>query len=174
MGYNLYLVKRGNWWDTAARFGPEEWGSLRAARPLPDWIALEDGTITVKSPTREQAAAFVGLARDQGWSVQGDDGETYGPDGVPILVPAARPGFFAAALKPLRDLVARRSIRRSMRGVVCPFQVGDRVRNTFRTGGVVIAVDAKGNHGLGSIKVRFPDGVVLGTLFVAHDWRKEA
>ena len=38
----------------------------------------------------------------------------------------------------------------------------------------MIAVDAKGNHELGSIKVRFPDGIVLGTLFVGPDWRKEA
>lgn len=174
MGYILYLVKQGNWWDSAGRFGPEDWGRLRAARPLPDWITFEDGTITVQSPTREQVMAFASLARDHGWSVQGDDGETYGPDGAPIAAPAAKPGFFAAALKPLKALIAKRSIRRSMRGVVCPFQVGDRVRNTFRTGGVVVAIDAKANHGLGSIKVRFPDGVVLGTAFVGHDWRKEA
>ncbi len=174
MGYNLYLVKRGNWWEAGARFGPEEWSRLQAARPLPDWIAFEDGTITVKSATREQVVAFASLARDHGWSVQGDDGETYEPDGVPIMAPATKSAIFTAALKPLRDFIARRSIRRSMRGVVCPFQVGDRVRNTFRTGGVVIAVDAMGNHGLGSIKVRFPDGVVLGTFFLDHDWRKEA
>jgi hypothetical protein len=174
VGYNVYLVTRGGWWDAAARFGPEEWGRLQVERPLPDWIAFEDGAITVKSPTREQVVAFAALARDHGWSVQGDDGEIYGPDGVPVVAPAAKLAFFAAALKTLRDLMAGRSIRRSMRGVVCPFQVGDRVRNTFKTGGVVIAVDAKGNHGLGSIKVRFPDGVVLGTFFVDHDWRKEA
>lgn len=172
MGYNLNLVKRGNWWDADARFGPEEWGRLQAARPLPDWIAFEDGTITVKSPTREQVVAFAALARDHGWSVQGDDGETYDADSV-AAPPAARSGFFSTALKPLSEFFARRSIRRSMRGIVCPFQVGDRVRSTFRAGGVVIAVDAKGNHGLGSIKVRFPDGVVLSTLFVGHDWRRD-
>ncbi len=174
MGASLYLVKRGSWWDADARFGPEEWDGLRASTPLPDWIFFGDGTISVKSPTPEQVVAFATLARAHGWTVQGDDGETYGADGVPVPAPAARPGLVAIALRPLREFFARRSIRRSMRGVVCPFQVGDRVRSSLRTGGVVIAVDAKGNQGLGSIKVRFPDGVVLGTCFVGHDWRSEA
>jgi hypothetical protein len=116
--------------------------------------------------------AFVGLARSHGWSVQGDDGETYDTDGVAVAAPASS-GFLAVMLGPLRDLFARRSIRRSMRGVVCPFQVGDPVRTTFRTGGVVIAVDAKANHGLGSIEVRFADDSVLGGFFLGHDFRKE-
>ena len=173
MGYNLYLVKHGNWWDADARFGREEWDRLQAFR-LPDWVYFEDGTITVKSPTPDQAVAFAGIARAHGWSVQGDDGETYGTDGVPIPASPVRPGFFAAALRPAREFFARRSIRRSMRGVVCPFEVGDLVRTTLRTGGVVIAVDPTANHGLGSIKVRFPDGFVLGGFFVGHDFRKEA
>ena len=173
MGYSLYLVKRGNWWEADARFGREEWDRLEASRQLPDWISFEDGAITVKSTIQEQVVAFVTLARAHGWSVQGDDGETFGTDGVPVLASPPRPGFFAIALRPLRKFFARRSIRRSMRGVVCPFKVGDLVRTTLRTGGVVIAVDAKANHGLGSIKVRFPDGFVLGCLFVGHDFRKE-
>jgi len=115
----------------------------------------------------------VNLARDTGWSVQGDDGETYGADGAPHADRPARPGFLTAALQPLRERFARWSIRRSMRGVVCPFQVGDPVRTTLRTGGVVIAVDAHGNHGLGGIKVRFSDGTVIGGFFVGHDFHKE-
>jgi len=173
VGYNVYLVKRGSWWDADARFGREEWDRLRASRPLPDWVSFEDGTITVKSPTREQILAFVGLARDEGWSVQGDDGETYGADGLPVPEPPARSGFFAAALQPLREFFAKRSIRRAMQGVVCPFRVGDPVRTTLRTGGVVIAVDANANHGLGSIKVRFSDGTVIGGFFVGHDFHNE-
>jgi len=174
VGYNLYLVKHGNWWDAAARFDREEWNRLRASRPLPDWVSFEEGTITVKSPTRAQVVAFVDLARAAGWSVQGDDGEAYGADGARLSDPPARPSFFTAALRPLKELFARRSIRRSMRGVVCPFQVGDHVRTSFRTGGVVIAVDAAANHGLGSIKVRFSDGTEIGGFFIGHDFRKEA
>ena len=170
MGYNVYLVRPGRGRDS--KFGRDEWDRLRASGRLADWIYFEDGAITVKSPTREQVVAFVGLARAHGWSVQGDDGETYDTDGVPVPAPA-HSGFLAATLAPLRDLLARRSIRRSMRGVVCPFQVGDPVRTTFRTGGVVIAVDPKANHGLGSIEVRFADGLVLGGFFVSHDFRKE-
>jgi hypothetical protein len=134
VGYNLYLVKRGNWWDADARFGREEWDRLQAFR-LP---------------------------------------ETYGTNGMPVPASPVRPGFFAAALRPAREFFARRSIRRSMRGVVCPFEVGDLVRTTLRTGGVVIAVDPTANHGLDSIKVRFPDGFVLGSFFVGHGFRKEA
>jgi hypothetical protein len=172
VGYNVYLVRPGRGRAADSKFGRDEWDRLRASGRLPDWIYFEDGAITVKSPNREQVVAFVGLARSHGWSVQGDDGETYDTDGVAVPAPA-NSGFLAATLGPLRDLFARRSIRRSMRGVVCPFQVGDPVRTTFRTGGVVTAVDAKANHGLGSIEVRFADGSVLGGFFVGHDFRKE-
>lgn len=106
--------------------------------------------------------------------MQGDDGETYGEDGAPTRASAARPGVLSTILGPLRQFLDKRKIQRSMQGVVCPFSVGDRVRTTFRTGGVVIAIDAKAHHGLGSIKVRFPDGSVLGGFFVGHDFRKEA
>ena len=173
MGYNVHLVKRAKGSEVDSRFSREEWDRLHASRSLPDWLYFEDGAITVKSPTREQVVELASLAHAHGWSVRGDDGETYGRDGAPIPEVSPRPGFFDTALRPLRELLARRSIRRSMQGVVCPFQVGDPVRTTLRTGGVVIAVDAAANHGLGSIKVRFSDGTVIGGFFVGHDFRKE-
>lgn len=172
MGYNLYLVQ-SNGRAASDQFSREEWNRLRATPAIPDWVYFEDGAITVKSPTDEQVRAFVRLAAANGWMVQGDDGETYDVAGAAAPAPAEKAGFLDAALKPLRAFLAGRKLRRSMRDVVCPFVVGDRVRTTFRTGGVVTGVDPNAHHGLGSITVRFPDGSVLGSYFVGHDLSKE-
>lgn len=174
MGYNLYFVKRGNWYEPDSRFGQEEWGRLKESGLLPDWVHFDDGVITVKSPTKEQVVTFVRFAKTHGWFVQGDDGETYDDDGAPLRASAIPSGLLSTILKPLRHFLDKRKIQRSMKGVVCPFRVGDSVRTTFRTGGVVIDVDEKAHHGLGSIKVRFPDGSVLGGFFVGHDFQKES
>ena len=166
MGYNLYFVKHGNWYEPGNKFFQQEWSRLKESGQLPDWIYFENGVITVKSPTQEQVTTFARLAKTHGWSVQGDDGETYSEDGTPIRASAARPGVVSTILGPLRHFLAKRKS--------CPFNLGDRVRTTLRTGGVVIEIDAKAHHGLGSIKVRFPDGSELGGFFVGHDFRKEA
>jgi len=113
------------------------------------------------------------LAAANGWTVRGDDGETYDADGVATPATAERPGLFHAVLRPLTAFLAGRKLRRSMRDVVCPFVVGDWVRTTFRTGGIVTEVDPKAHQGLGSIKVRLADGSVLGGYFVGHDFSKE-
>ena len=172
MGYNLYLVK-SNGRAASDQFSREEWDRLRATPEIPDWVYFEDGAITLKSPTAEQVRTLVKLAAANGWTVQGDDGETYDVDGAGTPAPAEKAGLLDAALKPLRAFLAGRKLRRSMQDVVCPFMVGDRVRTTFRTGGVVTGVDPNAHHGLGSITVRFPDGSVLGSYFVGHDLSKE-
>jgi hypothetical protein len=174
MGYNLYFVKRGHWYEPDNRFGQVEWSRLKESGLLPDWVYFDDGVITVKSPTKAQVMTFVRLAKTHGWFVQGDDGETYDEDGAPFHASATGPGLLSTILKPLRHFLDKRKIQRSMKGVACPFRVGDRVRTTLRTGGVVIEVDEKAHHGLGSIKVRFPDGSVLGGFFVGHDFQKES
>jgi hypothetical protein len=174
MGYNLYVVKRGNWYEPDNRFGQEEWGRLKESGQLPDWVYFDDGVITVNDPTKEQVVTIVRFAKTHGWFVQGDDGETYDEDGASLHTSATDPGLLSTLLKPLRHFLDKRKIQRSMKGAVCPFQVGDSVRTTFRTGGVVIDVDEKAHHGLGSIKVRFPDGSVLGGFFVGHDFQKES
>ena len=140
---------------------------------IPDWVHFEDGTITVKNPSDEQVRAVATLAAASGLAVRGDDGETYDGDGVATPATGERPGLFHAVLKPLTAFLAGRKLRHSMRDVVCPFAVGDRVRTTFRTGGIVTEFDPKAHHGLGSIKVRFADGSVLGGDFVGHDFSKE-
>ena len=172
MGYNIYLVRRSGP-EPPDAFSPDEWDRLRATGEVPDWVYFEDGAITLKSPTAEQVRTLVKLAAANGWTVQGDDGETYDVDGAATPAPGEKAGLLAAALKPLRAFLAGRKLRRSMQDVVCPFMVGDLVRTTFRTGGVVTGVDPNAHHGLGSITVRFPDGSVLGSYFVGHDLSKE-
>jgi hypothetical protein len=172
LGYNLYLVRRSRR-EASDKWSPDEWDRLQAAGEVPDCVYFYDGDITVKNPTEEQVRAFARLAEAHGWSVQGDDGEVYDVEGVAVPAPVEKPGFMTAALRPLREFLAGRQLRRSMRDVARPFAVGDRVRTTFRTGGVVIEVDAQAHHGLGNIKVRFPDGDVLGGPFVGHDFSKE-
>lgn len=102
MGYNLYVVKRGNWYEPDNRFGQEEWGRLTESGPLPDWVYFDDGVISVKSPTKEQVVTCVRFAKTHGWFVQGDDGETYDEDGAPLRASAIRPGLLSTILKPLR------------------------------------------------------------------------
>ena len=174
MGYNLYLVKAGNWFDEENKFTPAEWSELRAKPRVPDWLYFDGNKITVKNPSEEQVIEFVGMAKAWGYTVQGDDGETYREDGSHIFpAPPPKAGFFHTLRHAIDERRAKKRIQKSMEGVTCPFQVGDRVRTTHRSGGVVIEVDPKGNQGLGSIRVRFPDGVVLGGMFMANDFYKD-
>lgn len=49
------------------------------------------------------------------------------------------------------------------------FKIGDKVRFILRPEpGFVTAVDPEANHGLGSIRVRFPDGAELSFPFGSH------
>jgi hypothetical protein len=136
MGYNPYFVKRGNWYEPDNRFGQEEWGRLKESGQLPDWVYFDDGVITVKDPTKEPVVTFVRFAKTHGWFVQGDDGENYDEDGAPLHASATDLGLLSTIVKPLRHFLDKRKIQRSMKGVVCPFQAGDSVRTTLRSGGV--------------------------------------
>ncbi len=188
MGYNLYLVKQGNWFDPGNGFAKAEYDAILETHPDSGWLYFDGESITVKNPSKEQIIELVGISREFGWSVQGDDGETYGNDGGPIPEegdarerqgspapepPPHKPGIFCRIKAAAGEYLAGRRIRKSMEDISCPFKVGDRVRTAHRTGGVVIEVDPNGNSGLGSIKVRFPDGVVLGSAFIGHDLEME-
>ena len=174
MGYNVYLVKTRNWFDERNRFTEADWSEIRAKHSVPDWLFLVGGKITVKNPSKNQIVQLVGIAKERGWTVQGDDGETYDEDGSPISAPAPpQPGFSDRFRFLIREYRAKKTIRKSMKGVQCPFKVGDKVRTLYRTGGVVTRVDPKGNHGMGYFEVRFPNGAILGGMFVAHGFEKE-
>ena len=174
MGYNLYVVKSRGCLDQRNRFTEAEWNEICANHQVADWLCFDGNDITVKNPSREQIVALVHVAKTRGWSVQGDDGESYADDGSSI--PAARPPIptLLCRLRQFLDLYrGTKATPKSVSVAACPFKVGDRVRTTYRSGGVVISADPTGHHGRGSIKVRFPDGATLGGMFRANDFFKE-
>jgi hypothetical protein len=174
MGYGVYLVKARNWFDDENKFTETERNVIRARHGVADWLYFGGEQVSVKNPSREEIIALVRIAKTFGWAVQGDDGETYAEDGSPIPVPPSpEQGFFGRLRRLLNEYRVSRAIQKRMRGVGCPFKVGDRVRTTHRRGGVVIEIDPKGHQGMGSIKVTFPDGTILGGTFIANDFRKE-
>jgi len=176
VGYDLYLVRTKDWFDEGNRFEEQEWNEIRTKYPVSDWLHFHNGLITAKYPDKDRIVVLVQIARAYSWKVQGDDGEEYGLDGTPIQIevpPVQGEGLmlFQKVKRVIADYRSRRSIRKS--SFVCPFKVGDRVRILHRRGGVVIGVDEKANHGLGSIKVKFPDGVVLRGPFIGHGFEKD-
>jgi len=49
-----------------------------------------------------------------------------------------------------------------------PFEVGDRVTDTWGNAAVVTEIDRKVEHGLGRIRIRYDDGRELAYSVVAH------
>lgn len=171
MGYEVHLVRTGNWFDETNVFTQVEWDHLCRLYAVGDWLWFGNGNISVKNPTPTQIVELVNIAQEFGWRVQGDDGEFYAPDGTPMPdkpFPRQKPGFW----QKLTDLWGKNKAGQEQ-AINDPFHIGDRVRFLHRRGGVVIDVNPKANHGLGSIKARFPDGVVIGATFLNHGFEKE-
>jgi hypothetical protein len=174
MGYNLYLVKTLDVLDEANKFTATEWTTLCATHQVAEWLYFDGDAITVKNPSEEQVAALVRIAKSCGWTVQGDDGETYAEDGSFIpSAPAPRPGLLGRLMHFLSRHRTMKATQKLTREITCAFSVGDKVRTTHRSGGVVISVDPSGHHGMGNITVRFPDGVTLSGMFTANGFQKE-
>jgi hypothetical protein len=49
-----------------------------------------------------------------------------------------------------------------------PFGVGDRVRDTWGNEHTVIRIDSQAERGMGLIRTRRDDGMVLGHVMIAH------
>jgi hypothetical protein len=175
VGYNVYFVKSENWFDEKNQFSEAEWDAVRREHSFEEWVHFDRGQITAKNPTDEQIGDLVALAKARGYRVQGDDGEFYSDNGRPVVENSSRPaaavptGLAAQLSKMLGSLfgLGPKSAARPIQS--CQFKVGDRVRTTFRAGGIVTEVDPSGNGGLGNIKVKFPDGEVVGFALIAHD-----
>jgi hypothetical protein len=84
MGYDLRITRaEGHWADNKGReITREEWQSLVNDDPV---LRLEmewrRGNIASKNPTGQVVAKMLRVAGMLGARVQGDDGETYLPDG---------------------------------------------------------------------------------------------
>jgi len=177
MGYELHLIKSGSgrWIDDENKFTEREWDDLRIKNTLPEWLYFASGNIPVKNPDQAQIVALVKIANENSWRVQGDDDETYSDDGSPIPAEAEKPSFFEPIKKFIREYKAKRKIKQMMKGVVCPFKIGDEVRSLGAAQtGIVTEIDYKANHGVGSFTVELQNGIVDRTFgFDAHTYKME-
>jgi hypothetical protein len=174
MGYELHLVKNGSWFDEENKFTETEWKSLQK-QSIPDWVYFSSGDISVKNPKKSQIITFVKLAKNNSWIVQGDDGETYSENGAPIPAEDEKPSIFEPIKFLIREYKAKRKIKQMMKGVICPFKIGDKVRalGAAQTG-IVTEIDYKANHGIGSFTVKMENGTTWKTFgFDAHTYKKE-
>lgn len=175
MGYELHLVKTksGSWIDDENHFTKREWENFRLKNTPPEWLYFSSGNISVKNPDQEQIVTLVKIAKQNGWRVQGDDDETYSEDGSPIPPEVEKPSIFEPIRKFFAEQKARRSIRRAQQDIKIPLKVGDKVKSRWRAGGIVIKLDPEAEHGVGMLKVKWPDGTVSGSFYVLHDFEKE-
>lgn len=175
MGYELHLVKKGMWFDEENKFTESDWKNLRDKGSVPEWVYFGAGGISVKNPSESQIVAFVKIAKRNGWSVQGDDGESYSDNGEPISVSEDKPGIFEPVKKFIREYRAKREIKQMMKGETCPFKIGDKVRMLGAAqAGIVTEIDYKANHGIGSFTVKLENGTIHRTFgFHGHTYRKE-
>ena len=122
MGYNLYLVKARNRFDEPNRFTETEWNAICAKHEVADWLSFDGDEIAVKNPSQEQITALVRVAKTCGWTVQGDDGETYADDGsADSLFHCRRDRAFLASFDIYSgDIAARRRFRNPCRQSLVP------------------------------------------------------
>ena len=103
MGYDLHITRAKNWAENeGAKIRAEEWLQLVEADPelslaadngdyfalwtgpssYPDpWFDWWEGNVMTKNPDPPIVAKMIELAQRLGGRVQGDDGETYLPEG---------------------------------------------------------------------------------------------
>src|SRR5436190_14130281 len=83
MGYDLRVTRAEHWYDNTGReITKDEWVAL--VRETPDLRHSMDwsrGNLVSKNPDAEAVAQMVAAADRLGARVEGDDGETYLPDG---------------------------------------------------------------------------------------------
>ena len=72
----------------------------------------------------------------------------------------------------MRSLLGRARPSPSNAAAALPFQVGDRVADTWGNQGVVTEIDPSAEHGLGRIRLRYDDGRQLDHTVVAHDLKR--
>ena len=177
MGYDLHITRKANWTDDDGdTITPAEWLSVldsdpelsRATdtgndTPAGAWngdplFQFDDGQITCKNADKAIIRKMVHIAERLGARVQGDDGEIYRQDGTSFEpeTPTPKP---ASLLSRINTWLQLRRTSRSMQQAAPKFRVGQRVKNLWGQLGTVIKVDAKADHGLGSLRVRFDNGV---------------
>lgn len=175
MGYDVHLMKPELPGQDAPEVTEREWRAFQDKHAGIDYVYFYGGRITCKNPSEAQLAELAKLAYVKGWRLRGDDGEYYDDSGNVIQEQAPpQPGFFSRIKSAFAERRAARELAADMAGVEAVFRVGDRVKSTHRSGGVVIRVDKQGNSGLGEIRVRFSDGAEISGMFPDGGFEPEA
>jgi hypothetical protein len=174
MGYDVHLTKPELPGADVTPITDREWQAFRARHPGVDYVYFDGAAISCKNPSEAQLVELAELAYANGWRLRGDDGEYYDDAGHVIQEAEAAPrGWMARAKDFFANARAARDLERDMRDVECIFKLGDRVKSTHRSGGVVTRIDKRANSGLGIIEVTFPDGAVIGGMFPDGGFERE-
>lgn len=172
MGYDLHITRLKHWSDQGNDIAADEWlayikrdpeltlspenglffarwsGKSKCPDPWLDWFR---GNIYTKNPDKAIIDKMVAIAGAIGAKVQGDEGEIYSSGHAPPVFPKPsiieRLGTWFVALR-----------RTRIEAITPPFNVGDRVLDVFRKEAIVVELDAKANHCLGRVKVKYDDG----------------
>jgi hypothetical protein len=203
MGYDLHITRKTSWSDedgpaielaewqrhvagdpelsTYDETGPDDAGKVASYAAYEGALYWSDGEIRAKHPERPLVIKMVAIAAALGATVQGDDGETYGPDGRPVASSGARGAendddaapASGGLLDRIRGWFRGRRATRELRAAAPPFRVGARVRNASGATGTVLEVDPRAEHGLGRLRVRLDDGREESAALVASGWELE-
>jgi len=174
VGYDLHITRAKFWADNdRCQISSDEWLAYVARDPelspvpengpyfaawkgkskYPDpWLDWSRGNISTKYPDEPLIDKMVTIAAALAAHVQGDDGEVYRSGHEPPIAPQP------SALDRLRNWINRVRPRPPIKGIVPIFNVGDTVLDVFGKETTVIEIDAKANHGLGRVRVRYSDG----------------
>jgi hypothetical protein len=182
VGYDLHITRRKDWSQAGHDITAEEWLAYVQKDPelslspedgpyfakwsgeskYPDpWLDWTEGNIYTKNPDEALIDKMAAMARELRALVQGDDGEIYQSGHEPPVYP--RP----SALDRLRNWMRALRPAPPIREIIPPFQVGDRVMDVFHREATVTEIDAKSNHGLGKVKVRYDDGREMSFMLAA-------
>ena len=193
MGYELHITRRPLWSDdTGPIIDEPEWRRIIEADPElsldlqtrcvmsdgefvfaewkgePDALGWYRGEIVTKNPDEPLITKMVQIAGRLGATVQGDDGEFYREDASSFQPRAAAPRPPPPSfLEGIASWFRNRRTSRQLQRAAPPFQVGDRVKNSWGGLATVVEVDRRANHGLGAVRVRFDDGREYKVAYVA-------
>lgn len=200
MGYDLHITRRADWSGTGDDITAEEWLAYvrrdpelalsgtngphfaiwkRAGVNEESWFDWSDGQIFAKNPPPALVDKMIAIARAFGAAVQGDDGEIY--EGAARQAPPRAPSAWQRIAALFRRTPRNRGnprIRGNPRTLdidhaAFPFKVGDRIRDTWRQRGVIVAIDPAATYGMGRVRVRYDDGREVAYSMTAHPFQKE-
>lgn len=182
MGYDLHITRRKDWSGPGREIAAKEWLAYVEKDPelsiakengpyfakwvgnssfADAWLDWSEGNVYTKNPDEALIEKMVSIARALDARVQGDDGEVYRSGYEPPERPRAQ------VRNHLRNWLRSLKPVGRMRQIEPPFKVGDRVVDAFHKEATVIEMDAKSNHGLGKVKVRYDDGREVSLMLAA-------